>query len=186
MVLPIELAVIGLLGAIYYGYHAIQDPQEPAKPTSSRTPSAVPKVDTTRLVSKKGKFAVGIPENVTAKKIGPAVTMTTADKSLNVAIGAVAPGKISATSAALMRDVKRTYTNVRVTRSQMQDVDGHKSKATYGRAQNAKKVQISFVTVVVRAESRNYVISVFTSAGSDPLFVVPRVNAILDTFEVMG
>jgi hypothetical protein len=41
------------------------------------------------------------------------------------------------------------------------------------------------VNVVVRAETRNYVISAFTAADSDPMFVVPRLNAILDTFEVI-
>ena len=51
--------------------------------------------------------------------------------------------------------------------------------------QNAKKVQISFVNVVVKAKPRNYAINAFTAADSDPLFVVPRVNAIIDTFEVI-
>ena len=74
MVIPVEIAVIAVLGAIYYGYHAVKDPPEPAKPTSSQTPSAepsaLPKVDTTRLVSKQGGFAVGVPENVKSEKVG--------------------------------------------------------------------------------------------------------------------
>jgi hypothetical protein len=191
MIVPVEIAVIALLGAGYYGYHAVQDPQSDGKSktastqTSSAKPSEPPKVKTTRLVSKTGKFAVGVPEDVTAKKIGPAVTMTTADKILNVAIGAVLPGKLSVTSAALMRDVKRTYSDVRVTRTQTQEVDGQKARATYGRALNADKVQVSFVTVVVKTETRNYVISAFTVADSDPMFVVPRVNAVIDSFEVI-
>jgi hypothetical protein len=192
MVIPAEIAVVAMLGAIYYGYHAVADAQEePAKPaasssaTPSAEPTAPPKVKTTRLVSKKGGFAVGVPESVTAKKIGPAVSMTTADKTLNVAIGAVAPATLSATSAALMRDVKNTYTKVRVTRTQTDEVDGHKARATYARARNAEKLQITFVHVVVKSKTRNYVISAFTAADSDPLFVVPRVNAIIDTFEVI-
>ena len=192
MVIPVEIAVVATLGAIYYGYHAVQDAQqEPARPaasssvTPSTDPPAPPKVKTTRLVSKKGGFAVGVPESVTAKKVGPAVTMTTADKTLNVAIGAVVPAKLSATNAALLRDVKKTYTNVRVTRSQPLEVDEHKARATYGRARNADKVQISFVSVVVKSKTRNYVISAFTAVDSDPLFIVPRVNAIIDTFEVI-
>jgi hypothetical protein len=46
-------------------------------------------------------------------------------------------------------------------------------------------VRITFVNVVVKAETRNYVINAFTAADSDPLFVVPRVNAVIDTFEVV-
>ena len=192
MVIPVEIAVVATLGAIYYGYHAVQDGQaEPAKPaasssvTPSADPPAPPKVKTTRLVSKKGGFAVGVPEKVMAKKIGPAVTMTTADKTLNVAIGAVAPATLTATSDALMRDVKKTYTNVRVTKTQADEIDGNKAKATYARARNPQKLQVTFVHVVVKSKTRNYVISAFTAADSDPLFVVPRVNAIIDTFEVI-
>jgi hypothetical protein len=192
MVIPVEIAVVATLGAVYYGYHAVQDArEEPAKPAASSSvapstePPAPPKVKTTRLVSKKGGFAVGVPEKVTAKKVGPAVTMTTADKTLNVAIGAVVPAKLSATSEALLRDVKKTYTKVRVTRSQSEEVDGHKALATYGRATNPEKVPISFVSVVVKSKTRNYVISTFTVLDSDPMFIVPRVNAIIDTFEVI-
>jgi hypothetical protein len=41
------------------------------------------------------------------------------------------------------------------------------------------------VSVVVKSKTRNYVISTFTVLDSDPMFIVPRVNAIIDTFEVI-
>jgi hypothetical protein len=169
----------------------VQGAESDPKPTGSRTatakpsPSALPPVKTTRLVSKKGKYAVGVPEDVTAKKVPPAVTMTTADKSLYVAIGPVPPAKISAINKALIRDLKKTYTEVRVSRTQQHMVDGHKATQTFGRALNAKKVAISWVNVVVKAKTRNYVISAFTGAGADPTFVLPRVNAVINTFEVL-
>jgi hypothetical protein len=191
MVIPVELAVIGLLGAAYYGYHAVQDPEPETRSTGSQaasaspSPSALPTVKTTRVVSQKGKYAVGVPDDVKASKDPPAVTMTTADKTLYVAIAPVAPAKLSAINKALMRDLKKTYTDVRVTRSETEDVDGHKATQTYGRALNDKKVPISFANVVVKSKTRNYVISTFTGAGSDPTFVVPRVDAIITSFEVL-
>jgi hypothetical protein len=191
MVIPVELAVIGLLGAAYYGYHAVQGPEPEARPTGSQaasakpTPSPAPVIKTTRLVSKQGKFAVGVPEDVSAKKVPPAVTMTTADKTLHVAIGPVPAAKLAAINKALMRNLKQSYSDVRTTRSESEDVDGHKATQTYGRALNDKKVPISFVNVVVKSKTRNYVISAFTGGGSDPTFVVPRVNAVINTFEVL-
>ena len=189
MIVPVEIAVIALLGAGYYGYHAVQGPQESAKPASSRTPSAkpnpVPTVDTTRLVSKKGRFAVGVPKKVKGQKVGLGVTMTTADQVLTAVVAPVESGTISASSAAFLRGVKKEYTKVRVVRSEEHTIDGHQAKATYGRARNANKVQITFVNVVVKAERRNYAINVFSAADSDPTFVVPRVNAIIHSFEVL-
>lgn len=194
MVIPVEIAVVAALGAIYYGYHAVQDPQVPANPASSRTPSTgpsmepspVPTVNTTRrLVSKNGGFAVGVPKNVKGKKVGLGATMTTADQALSVIIAPVESGAISASSTKFLRGMRKEYTKVRVVKSVANMIDGYQAQATYGRARNAKDVKISFVNFVVKAERRNYAINVFTAADSDPTFVVPRVNTIVHSFEVI-
>lgn len=190
MVIPVQIAVIGLLGAIYYGYHAVKGPEPEAKPdsaarTASATPSPPPEIPTKRLVSKKGGFALGVPEGVEAKKVGPAVTMVTADKVLSVVASPVESGKISVSTKAFMRGMREGYKKVKVTRAENQSLDGHKAVATYGEAQNEKKVKIRFVNIVVKASPRNFAINAFAAGDSDPLFVLPRVNAIANTFEVV-
>lgn len=189
MVLPVEIAVIALLGAVYYGYHAVRDDAPSAKPaassTASPTPTPLPTVKTTRLVNKQGKFAVGVPENVKAKKYGPAVTMESADKVMTMVISPVEKGEIAVSTKAFMRGMKKSYTDVKKTGTDAQTVDGHEATATYGLATNAKKAKIRFANVVVKASPRNYAINAFTLADADPLFVLPRVNAVVDTFEVV-
>ncbi len=193
MVIPVQIAVIGLLGAVYYGYHAVKGPEPQTKPdpttsrtaTASPTPSPTPEVATKRLVSKRGGFAVGVPEDVKAKKIGPAVTLTSADKVLSMVVSPVESGTISASSKAFMRGMKEIYTKVQVTRTEKQMIDGHRATATYGQARNAKKVRIRFVNIVIKSTPRNFAINAFAARDSDPLFVVPRVNAIANSFEVI-
>jgi hypothetical protein len=192
MVIPVQIAVVGLLGAAYYGYHAVKGPTPEAKPaplsrtaTATVEPSPTPEVSTKRLVSKKGKFAVGVPEDVTAKKVGFGVTMRSADKVLSVVITPVESGKISVSSKAFMQGMKESYTKVKVTRTENSILDGRKANATYGTARNAKKVQVRFVNIVIKSSPRNYAITAFTAGNSDPLFVLPRVNAIAKTFEVI-
>ena len=192
MVIPVQIAVIGLLGAVYYGYHAVKGPEPEAKPDSasrtasaSPTPSPTPEVATKRLVSKRGGFAIGVPDDVTAKKVGPAVTMMSTDKVLSVVVAPVETGPISASSKAFMRGMREVYTKVKVTRTETQMIDGQKATATYGQARNAKKVQIRFVNFVVKSSPRNFAINAFTARDSDPLFVLPRVNAIANSFEVI-
>ena len=48
-----------------------------------------------------------------------------------------------------------------------------------------RRCEIRFVNFVVKSTPRNYAINAFTVSDSDPLFVVPRVNAIANTFEVI-
>ena len=38
---------------------------------------------------------------------------------------------------------------------------------------------------MVKDTPRNFAITVFTAANADPSFVLPRVNAVVDTFEVL-
>ncbi|MGH3474683.1 MAG: hypothetical protein ACRDOT_07210 [Aeromicrobium sp.] len=191
MVIPVQIAVIGLLGAAYYGYHAVKGPEPESTGGPSRTatatptPSPTPEVATKRLVSKQGGFAVGVPEDVKAKKVGPAVTMATADKVLSAVVSPVESGPISVSTKAFMRGMKEVYTKVEVTRTETLKIDGHKATATYGQARNAKKVQIRFVNFVIKSTPRNFAINAFTARDSDPLFVLPRVNAIANTFEVI-
>lgn len=192
MVIPIEIAVIGLLGAAYYGYHAVTGPEPEAKPDASSraasatpTPGPTPTLATERIVSKKGGFAVGVPEDVTAKKVGSTITMTTADKVMSALAGPVERGTLAVSSKAFMREMKLAFKDIRVVRTEKKKIDGLRAKVTYGRAENAQKVKISFVNVVIKAEPRNYAINAFTAADSDPLFVVPRVNTIIDSFEVI-
>ena len=105
MVLPVEIAVIALLGAVYYGYHAVSDDPPSAKPaassSASATPTPLPTVKTTRMVNKQGG-AVRVPENVTAKE-SAAITMESADKVMNVVVSPVESGKISVSSKAFLR-----------------------------------------------------------------------------------
>jgi hypothetical protein len=190
MVIPIEIAVVALLGAVFFGVHAVKDTGAKPKPDASRTPTATPsptpKVSSKRLTNKPGKFSVGVPEDVKARQVGTTVVMTAADGSLSALIGPVEGGKIAKSSSAFVQGMTDRYTSVQVTGSDMRKVNGHRAKATYGQAVNEAKVQIRFVNVVIKATPHNYTINVFTAATSDPLFVAPRVNAIIDTFKITG
>ncbi len=190
MVLPVEIAVIALIGATYYGYHAVRDePQYTARtgatPTPTATPSPTPALESKRLVNKKGGFAVGVPKDVEAEKIGLGVTMTTADKVLSVVIAPVESGKLSVSSEAFLRGMKQSYTKVRVTSSDTRTIDGRRATATFGRARSSAKVDLHFLNLVVKAKPHNFSINVFTADGSDQMFILPRVETIIETFEVL-
>lgn len=190
MVIPIEIAVVALLGAVFFGVNAVKDsgaePKAQASRTPTATPSPIPKVSTKQFTSKKGKFVVGVPKNVEARSVGTTVVMTTADESLSVLIGPVEGGKIAASSTKFVQGMTDRYTSVQVTASDMRTIDGRRAKATYGQAVNSAKVQIRFVNVVIKDSPYNYTINVFTAADADPLFVTPRVNAVIDTFKITG
>ena len=141
---------------------------------------------TKRLVSKKGGFAVGVPENVKAKKIGPAVTMTTADKVLSVVVAPVESGTISASSKAFMRGMKEIYTKVKVTRTEDADdrrAQGHGDVRAGSERQEGADQFRQRRGQVRAAQLRDQ--RLHRSATPIRCSCVPRVNAIVNSFEVI-
>jgi hypothetical protein len=187
LILPFEIAVVALLGALYFGIDMVRGPESEARSDAARTPTeeVLPEVTTTPLVNKRGGFAVGVPENVEATKVGPAVAMATADQALNFVIAPVEPGTMSASRSGFMRGMKQSYTDVRVTKTETKTIDGREARVTYGRALNAEKVDVRFINLVVKDTPRNFAINTFTAADTDPTFVLPRVHAVFNSFQVI-
>ena len=178
MVLPIQIGVVALIVGGFLVYLTVKGADE----TTMLTP---PVGKIVPLVSKAGRFRIGVPNGVTANRVGETVTLSTKDKSLVVTAGPFGGGSLTANSEAFVSSLKETYSKVRVLGTQPQMVDGREALATFGQALNAKKVRVRFVSVVVAARPRNYAINSFTRFDSDPSTILPTVNAIVNSFRVL-
>ena len=183
MVVPIQIGVIALLAGAYFVYLTVGGPAETGP--ESAPPPVVGTIGTTRLVSGKGGFVIGVPEGVTATKIGKTVKLSTPDQTLVVTAGPVEGGSLSTSSEAFVRSLKETYTKVRVLGTQKQEVDGRDALATFGQALNSRMVRVRFVNVVIAAKPQNYAINSFAGFDADPQTVLPKVNAIVNSFTVL-
>jgi hypothetical protein len=175
---PSVIGVIALLVGAYFLYVTLR---EPASPQDSR---AAAQVHTTRMVSHKGGFSIGVPAGLTASRHGRFVRLKSNDSSLVVTAGPARGGSLKQGSRQFVHTMKAGYRRVRVLGRQPQKIDGRKALATYGRAVNGKSVRIRFVSVLVHARPHNYTITMFTGFGTDPAVVLPKVNAIANTFKV--
>lgn len=183
MVLPIQLGVLALLGGAYFVYLTVSGPAK-TEPDAA-APTVVKTIETTRIVSGRGGFAIGVPVGVTATKVKKTVSLSSKDKAFVVTAGPVEGGSLLTSSKAFVSSLKATYTEVRVLGTEEQEVDGRKALATYGQALNSKKVRVRFVDVVVAAKPRNFAINSFTGLDTNPSIVLPKVNAIVSTFTVL-
>ena len=183
MVFPIQIGVFALLGGAYFVCLTVRGPAN-TDPGVGAQP-VIETIETTRIVSQKGGFAIGVPEGVTATKVGKTVSLSSKNKALVVTAGPVEGGSLSTNSKAFVSSLKATYTEVRVLGTENQEVDGRKALATYGQVLNSKKIRVRFVNVVVAAKPRNYAINSFTGLDTNPSIVLPKVNAIVSTFTVL-
>lgn len=183
MVIPIEIGAIALLAGSYLAYANLRAPEEP-HPKPSATPTAAKTIDTNPVVSKKGGFEIGVPEGVMATKKAGIVTLSADDKTFVVVAGLGASGTLADNGKLFVRAMRTSYTQIKVFGTKEQRVDGRKALATYGQAVNSAKVKIRFVNLVVKARPRNFVINSFAGIDTDPVIVLPQVNAIVGSFAV--
>ncbi|MEO6472091.1 MAG: hypothetical protein ABIR57_09170 [Aeromicrobium sp.] len=176
MIVPIQIGVIALLLGGYLLFPTLQGAEK-------KQPIA--RVETKVLVCLECGFSLGVPAGLTAKRYGKTVKLNSTDNRLVVTAGPAGTGSLMQGSKQFVDALKQGYTQVRVFGRQSQKVDGRDALATSGQAVNAQKVKIRFVSVLVSARPRDFLITTFTGFGTDPGIVLPQVNAIVNTFKVL-
>lgn len=154
----------------------------PQEPTSKPTP---PKVASKPFTYRKGGYRLDAPTNLVAKSKGTTTRFTSKDKSLVITVGQSGPGRLAPAQKRFLATLSKSYKKVTVLRTEDQKVDGRPARATYGSATNSKGVNIRFVTFMVRNKPRNFALTAYTASGSDPATVLPRVNRVVNSFEVL-
>ena len=180
IVVPVAVGIVAFLLAGLFAFITFRDDDVPA----AEEPSASA-VDSRSFVSKRGGFALDVPTDLEATRNGRTATFAADDRSLVVTVGPGEAGRLRSASKQFLRTLRQGYQDLRLLGTEQQQVDGRPALASYGQATNADDVKIRFAVVVVRDQPRNYTIAAFTALGSDPDAVLPRVNAIVNSFTVL-
>lgn len=179
VLVPVAVGMVALLAGAFFAYLTLRgDPDAHDRATRAH-------VETSRMVSLRGGFSIGVPEGLEASRHGRTVRLTSPDKTLVVTAGPSERGSLKQGSRRFVRTMRAGYSKVRVLGRQPQKVNGRRALATHGQAVNAGKVKIRFVSVVVGARPRNYTITMFAGFDTDPTVVLPKVNAVANTFKVL-
>jgi len=82
-----------------------------------------------------------------------------------------------------LADITSNEQLIGVTREQ---IDGARSLLVSGTATDAEGEPVRFLAITIRGEPQNYGISIFVPRGSDPVRVLPRIEEIVASFDVLG
>lgn len=144
-----------------------------------------PQVETERTVSRRGGFAVTVPTDMEVRRRGRTFELTGGDPELVVNVGPASSRRLVPAHRSFLRTVDRGYARVRVIGRERGEVDGRRSLTTSGTAVNENDVPIRFVVVTVAARPRAYTLVAFTGRDTPPDEVLPRLNAVVNGFEVL-
>lgn len=142
-------------------------------------------VATERKVFRRGGFALAVPQDMEVRRRGRTAQLVGDDPELVVDVGPASSAQLRRAHRAFLRSIDRGYAKVRLIGRERGRLNGRRSLTTAGTAVNDADVPIRFVVVTVRARPTAYTMAAYTARESAPEQVLPRVNAVVDGFEVL-
>ncbi|HSJ22082.1 MAG TPA: hypothetical protein VK964_16045 [Nocardioidaceae bacterium] len=182
VLVPVVAGSVALVLALVLAYVTIRDIRGSEPVPAAAGTGQMP---THRMVSKKGGFAVAVPDDLTAEHAGTAVRMVSASKDLVVVAAPAGDGPLPRAEKRVLKRMDRDYPEVSVLGREQVEVDGHPGQTVFGRAVNDAGARLRFAVTTVHADGSNFTLAAYTAFGADPAEVLPRVNAIANGFEVL-
>lgn len=137
------------------------------------------------VVNEAGGYQLAPPEDWKVSQDGAITKLTSPGKEAVISVSTGNPGALHDAGALLFQQVGRHYKNTKLTGVRSEQVGGRPALVYGGLGINKSNVKITFLAITVEAKPRNYAISVFTAADSNPQEVLPRVNSVVDTFRTL-
>lgn len=185
--LPLVVGAVALVVAVVLGYVTIRDTTA-AEPVSAE-PTGVPKVATDRLVSEVGGFAFDVPSQLQASRQGDTVRLVSGSKELVVVVGPAGPGSLAKAQKRMLARLSAEYPKMRLLATESAEVNGNPTRTVYGQAVNKAGTPLRLAVVTVHAAQgapRNFTVASYTADGAEPGTVLPLVNTVVNSFEVLS
>ena len=186
-------AIIGAVALVVAGYlawltfqHDDEGGNRTTTPAAQGKPAKAVRVDTHTVLNRAGGYSLKVPRGMTATRKGVVTRIRDTDRTIAVTVAPIRKGKPADNNKDVLRSMLSTYRTVSLTTSQRQRIDKRAAVASYGKAVTKKGVSLRFVLLAVKGGERNFAISTFTAADSDPNKVLPRVRAISNGFHVLS
>ena len=166
-------------------------PIPPAAGTAVEIPQNVePDTDTVAHVNRTGDYAFAYPPTWVVDEAGDDTIVENPGGDIVVAFGPGAPGDIATASGRLVSSILGVdgtdrSVNEALTGSSWEQIDGSRSFIVSGVTEDPAGRSMRFLAITVRSVPRNYAISVLVPAGSDPTRVLPTIESIVSSFEVL-
>jgi hypothetical protein len=174
----VMVAVVAFLFAVGLLAHAVLQDGEGAVLEGKRADS----FKTRSVVSAKGGYELKAPSSWQVSKRGPATTMSSPRGDVVVTVGPAPRGDLADSANEIFATVARTYSKVAFLGATRQRVDGREAVVFSGQGTNERDIRLRFIGVTFNDGGHNHSMTAFVRKDSDAGRVLPRIEAILNTF----
>ncbi len=189
LLVPATIAVVTTL---------VIDGEERSAPVASsppgsgaiQRPTRQPVTGTVAHVNRTGDYAFAYPSAWKVEETEDVTRLESRNGGIVVSFEPGASGDIATASGRLVRsilgfDAAGSLAGQALTGSTWERIDGSRSFIVSGMTEDPAGHPTRFLAITVGASPRNYAISVLVPAGSDPTKVLPTIEAIVASFEVL-
>lgn len=180
--LPLAVGVVAVIIGGWLVWRAWFDAPQPGPSASAATPHVL---RTTPLVDRAGGFRIRVPHGLHGRLDGHSALVANKHRSLVLVVAPSGHRPVRAANRAVVAGMRAGYHRLRIIGHRHQRVHGHRGLSTFGTATNHAGVRIRWVQLTVKAGPRTFTIATYTRHDSDPHWVLPRVNAVVNSFRVL-
>lgn len=182
ILVPVVVGTIALVLAVVLGYVTIRDTSA-AQPVA---PAGAEKLATDRLVSEVGGFAFSVPRELETTRQGDTIHLVSHSKDLVIVVGPGGRGSLEQAEKRMVARMKREYPKLRLLAVESATVNGNETRTVYGQAVNRGGTRLRLALVTIHGARKNFTVASYTAYGADPTAVLPQVNTVVNTFEVLA
>lgn len=175
--------VVGVLAVLVGGWLVWRawfhdEPRRPpARPSST--------LRTEALVDKAGGFQIRVPQGLHGRLDGQSALVASKDRSLLMVVAPSGNGPVRAANQAVVASMRASYDRLKVLGHRPERVHGRRGLSSFGTATNHAGVRVRWVQLTVHAKPRTFTIATYARHDTDPRWVLPRVNAVVNSFRVL-
>jgi hypothetical protein len=155
-------------------------------PSDAATPSAAtPSAESARHTNEAAGYSFLRPGGWEVSESGTVTELVGPDHDVTVSFGLGPAGSLQGSSTAFATLIEDRYDHAELVGPQRETIAGHPAVLVGGSAVNDAGLPIRILAITLRVEDENYAISVFVSDASDPVRILPVVEDILASFDVV-
>jgi hypothetical protein len=190
LLIPAALALVVVTTVVDRTEPPVPDGAVGTGPDGIPRPTEEPVAGPVAHVNSVGDYAFSYPRTWAADEAGGVTRVENPRGDIVVSFGPGAPGDIAAASGRLVSSILGIGggdlgASEALTGSSWDRIDGARSFIVSGVTEDPAGRSMRFLAITVRAAPRNFAISVLVPAASDPTRVLPRIEAIVSSFEIL-
>ena len=150
----------------------------PLEPPAAAEPEPSP------FVNRAGGYGFMVPEGWDVREDGRETLAVSPTGRIVVSFGLGAAGEIEAASAQLLESMRDTQSDRQLVGRTWDSIGGARSLLVSGTADESGR-SVRFLAITVRGRPRNYAITISVPASSDPDRILPRLERLVTSFEIL-